>query len=66
MFSELDELSGGREGGASTQAPDDVLLVSPWLSFRSVCFSFDGLAVGRVVGVCWCGFCVIPEFERLR
>ena len=24
MFSELDELSSGREGGASIQAPDDV------------------------------------------
>ena len=24
VFSELDELSGGREGGASTRAPDDV------------------------------------------
>ncbi len=32
MFSELDELSGGREGGASTQAPDDVPSFSPNLN----------------------------------
>ncbi len=29
MFSELDGLSGGREGGASTRAPDDVPPFSP-------------------------------------
>ena len=32
MFSELDELSGGREGGASAQAPDDV----PSFSLKTV------------------------------